>query len=183
MYMVQLPGVTPRGDNVGIVYNIFMSNRVQLIENKDDAYIGGVLRIKTFKDGKLVRESGPYKNKVVTSAGYGRNLILRWMGGEATYPIVIDSAAVGDNATAAADTDTALGNSLVSGIDITNMTVNDNVLTVDVFVADGNLADDTYEEFGLFADGRLMVRIIISPAYTKSSGEDTLFSYELTLTG
>lgn len=149
----------------------------------NNAHIGGILKIKTFKGGKLVRESGPFKNKVVTSAGYGRNLLLRWMAGETTYPIVIDSASLGDSATAAADGDTALGNSLVSGIGITNITVVDNVMTVDVFVPDGELPDDTYAEFGLFMSGRLLSRIIISPAYTKATGEDTLFSYELQFSG
>ena len=149
----------------------------------DSAHIGGYLTLKTFKEGVLQREIGPCKNKVVSSNGYGRNLILRALAGDTTYPIEIDSAALGDSNTAAADGNTGLGNSLVSGIGITNMVIVNNVLTIDVFVADGNLPNDTYEEFGLFANGRLMSRIIISPAYTKATGEDTLFTYELTLTG
>lgn len=153
------------------------------MQEKDSVHLAGVLRIKTLKNGEVIRESGPFKNKVVTSAGYGRNLILRWMAGETTYPIVIDSASIGDSATAAADGDTVLGNSLVSGINITNITVVDNVMTVDVFVPDGELPDDTYAEFGLFLTGRLLSRIIISPSYTKATGEDTLFTYELTFTG
>jgi hypothetical protein len=143
----------------------------------------GFLTIKTYRDGELVRQSPRMRNKVVTSEGYGRNLILRWLAGDATLPIVIDSAAVGDDDTAAADADTGLGNALVSDIPITNMSVTDNVLNVDVFVSDANLPDDTYEEFGLFMNGRMLTRVIISPAYTKASGEDTLFSYELTLAG
>jgi len=150
---------------------------------KDSAHIGGYLTIKTFKDGVLQRELGPFQNKVVSSNGYGRNLILRQMAGDTTYPIEIDSAAIGDGNTAPADGNTGLANSLVSGIDITNMSITNNVLTIDVFVADGNLPNDTYEELGFFAAGRLISRIIISPAYTKSTGEDTLFTYTLTLTG
>lgn len=90
---------------------------------------------------------------------------------------------LGDDNTAAADGNTALGNSLVSGISITDFTISNNELEIDVFVSDGSLPDDTYEEFGLFCDGRLFARIIITPAYTKASGEDTLFTYTLTLTG
>lgn len=145
--------------------------------------MAGYLTITTLKDGQPVRIMGPFKNKVVSSSGYGRNLILRQMAGDTTYPIEIDSAAVGDSNTAAADANTGLGSSLVSGISITNMTVANNVLNVDVFVSDAELPDDTYQEFGLFAAGRLITRIIISPAYTKTTGEDTLFSYELTFTG
>lgn len=151
--------------------------------NKDNIHLGGVLRIKTLKNGEVIRESGPFKNKVVTSAGYGRNLILRWMAGETTYPIVIDSASLGTNSTAAADGDTNLTTPTVTGIAITNMTVVNNVLTIDVFVPDGDLTNGTYAEFGLFLTGRLLSRIIISPSYTKATGEDTLFTYELTFTG
>lgn len=145
--------------------------------------MAGVLTIKTFKGGELIRESGPIPNKVVSSSGYGRNLLIRQLAGDTTYPIEIDSMAVGDDNTAAADGNTALGNSLVASIPITSFTVNNNELVIDVFVADGNLADDTYEELGFFCDGRLLSRIIISPAYSKASGEDTLFTYTLTFTG
>lgn len=145
--------------------------------------LAGYLTIKKFRDGELVWQSERIRNKVVTSEGYGRNLILRWLAGDAALPIVIDTASLGDDDTAAANGDTDLGNPLVEDIPITNATATDNVLNVDVFVSDANLPDDTYEEFGLFMSGRLLARIIISPAYTKASGEDTLFSYELTLAG
>jgi hypothetical protein len=151
--------------------------------NLDQLGIVGQLTIKTFKDGQLIREIGPFKNKVVTSTGYGRNLILRALAGDTTYPVEIDSASVGDNNTAPVDGNTALGNSLVSGIAITNKSVANNVLTVDVFVNSATLPNDTYEEFGLFCNARMLSRVIISPAYTKATGEDTLFVYTLTMTG
>jgi hypothetical protein len=153
------------------------------LERHDGARAQGYLTIKTFHDGKLIREVGPFANKVVSSDGYGRNLILRQMVGDDTYPIVFDAVAIGDDDTAAADGDTDLGNPLVTGIPITNMSLANNVLSMDVFVSDADLPDDTYEEFGIYAAGRLMARIIISPAYTKATGEDTIFTYELTLTG
>ncbi len=150
---------------------------------KDKAHIGGTLTIKTFRDGQLVRTLGPFHNKVVSSSGYGRNLLIRQLAGDATYPIEIDSMAIGDGTTAPADGDTALGNSLVSGIDITDMTVDNNLLSIDVFVADGNLPDDDYEELGFFCTGRLFSRILLDTTYTKESGEDTLFNYQLTFSG
>lgn len=148
------------------------------------AGMAGKLTITTFKKGKKVRQLTDIPNKVVSgSGGYGRNIIARQLSGDTTYAIAIDSAAVGDDNTAATDGDTALGNSLVSGIDVTNATVTDDEVQFDFFVTDANLPDDTYEEFGVFADGRLIARIIISPAYSKSSGEDTLFTYTLTISG
>lgn len=153
-------------------------------KNNDHFNIAGVLSITTLRNGRVIRKTGPMPNKVVTgSGGYGRNLIARSLAGDATYSLTIDSAALGDSNTAPADGDTGLGNAILSGIDITNIVVSNNVVTVDVFVADGLLPNDTYEEFGLFCNGRLFSRIIISPAYTKASGEDTLFTYTLTLSG
>lgn len=143
--------------------------------------VAGRLTIRTYRDGALLRQSQPLPNKVVMGTGYGRNLIARALVGDATYPLEIDSASIGDDDTAPVDGDTDLGNALVEDIPITNKTAVDDIVTVDVFVADANLPDDTYEEFGLFSDGRLFSRIIISPPYTKATGEDTLFSYELAL--
>lgn len=152
------------------------------VKAREQGTVAGYLTITTYKDGAPVRVSGPFKNKVVMGSGYGRNIIARQLVGDVTYPIEIDSASAGDDNTAAADGNTDLGNPLVTDIPITNKSAVDDVVTVDVFVADANLPDDTYEEFGLFCDGRLLARIVISPAYTKVSGEDTLFAYELTLT-
>lgn len=148
--------------------------------------IKGYLTIKTFKDGELIRESGPIPNKVVSSDTYGRNLILRQLTGDTTYPIVIDSVAFGDDdgtILPIADSNTALGNSLVTGISITDTTITNDELEIDVFVADASLADDDYKEIGFFCNGRLFSRIIISPTYTKATGEDTLFTYTITLSG
>lgn len=148
---------------------------------KEGARVGGQLTITTFKDGVAIRTVGPFCNKVVSSEGYGRNLIARQLAGNATYSLEIDTASVGDSNTAAADAQTDLISPLVEDIPITDASAVDDVLTVDVFVSDANLADDTYQEFGLFCGGRLFARVVISPSYTKASGEDTLFSYELTL--
>lgn len=150
---------------------------------KDVAGIAGVLTIKKFRDGKLIWQSEPIKNKVVSSDGYGRNLLIRQLAGDTTYPIEIDSFSIGDGTTAPVDGNTALGNALVSVISITDLIVANNILTVDVFIADVNLPDDTYTECGFFCNLRLFSRILIGTEYTKVTGEDTLFSYTLTLTG
>lgn len=149
----------------------------------DANHIGGLLTVTTFRNGKRVRELGPFKNKVVSSDGYGRNLILRALAGDGTYQLKLDSAAIGSNATAAADSDTGLNTSVHSGLAITNFGVANNILTVEVFVPDASITNVTYREFGLFTNGRLFARIVISPTYTKASGEDTLFTYTLTMTG
>lgn len=154
---------------------------VKLAEN---GKVAGTLTISRFRNGALISKSEPIPNKVVSSSGgYGRNLITRQLAGDAALPLAIDSAALGDDDTAPVDADTDLGNATVTDIPLTNSTASDDELHVDVFVADANLQAATYKEFGLYCAGRLFARILISPAHTKADGEDTLFSYDLTLSG
>lgn len=148
---------------------------------KSKVHPGGYLFIETFKNGKKVRELGPIHNHVVSSSGYGRNLIARQLGGDTTYPLEITTISIGDSNTAPVDANTALGNALETGLTVTEATVSNDVLVVKVFVADGDMADDTYEEVGYYCGTQLFSRIIISPAYTKATGEDTLFTYTLTI--
>lgn len=148
----------------------------------DQGSVAGVLTITTSRDG-VAREVGRFPNKVVSASGFGRNLIARQLIGDTTYPLEIDSAALGSSATAADDTQTGLITPVVSGIAISAASAVGGIVTVDVFVADANLANGTYREFGLFCNGRLFARVVVSPDYTKVSGEDTLFSYTLTLSG
>jgi len=147
-------------------------------------HVAGHLTISTYKNDVLIRRSEPMPNKVVSgTGGHGRNLIARQLAGDTTYPLAITSAAAGSGSTAPADGDTGLETPVASNIPITRMIVTNNVLQVDVFVSSANLANGTYREFGLFCGAQLFARIIISPDYTKASGEDTLFTYTLTLTG
>lgn len=144
------------------------------------------MTIKKYKAGtkELIWESGPIKNLVVSgSGGYGRNLIMRQLAGDTTYPIEIDSAAIGSGTDAPADSDTGLQTAVVSGVSVSTSTATNDVLTIDVFMSDTTLPDGTYSEFGLFCNLRLFARILISPSYTKDPGEDTIFTYTLTATG
>lgn len=147
--------------------------------------ISGELVITKFRDGRVVSVSEPMKNKVVSSSGYGRNIIARLLANDSTYGLYVNSASIGTGTNSPADGDTNLQTPVLTGITITNASVANNVLTIDVFVASGTLANGTYSEFGLFVDStnRLFSRVLISPSYTKATGEDTLFTYTLTITG
>jgi hypothetical protein len=149
----------------------------------DNVSARGVLDIETFKNGRLLRSIRDIPNKVVSSSGYGRNLFIRQLAGDTTYPLTITTISLGDGAVAPADGNTALGNSLVSGLAVTEYIVANNVLTIKVFAPDGAVANDTYSELGVFCGTRLFARILIAPAYTKDAGEDTLFTYTLTIAG
>jgi hypothetical protein len=156
---------------------------MEIIHTTDDNKVAGYLTIKSFKNGELIYQSEPMPNKVVSSSGHGRNLITRALAGDTTFPLAITSAALGTSSTAAADGNTNLITPTVTNITITDLRVLNNLLEIDVFVADGNLANNTYREIGFFCGAQLFARIVIAPAYTKVSGVETLFTYTLTLTG
>lgn len=154
------------------------------LENKGILGFAGILTIKRIRNGEVVEVLGPFKNKVVSgSGGYGRNLVLRQLMNDTTYPIVITTASAGSGTNAPADSDTNLQTPVVTGISVSNYALSNNVLTIDVFASSSTLTNGTYSEFGLFCSGRLFARILISPSYTKATGEDTIFTYELTSTG
>lgn len=149
---------------------------------KDLATLKGRMMITTFKNGKKVRETAWMTNKIVSSSGYGRNLILRELSGDNTYGIEIDSADIGTGSTAPVDGNTALETPTVTGVDIANAVLTaHNELTLSIFMSDTTLANGTYTEFGLKIGTQLFSRIIISPSYSKSSGEDSVFTYVITL--
>lgn len=148
----------------------------------DHSQIAGHLTITRIRADGSREVLGPFPNKVVSSSGHGRNLLLRRLAGDETYGIALTSAALGTNATAAADGDTNLNTPTETGLGITQSAVTNDELVVDVFCADGDIANATYREFGLFIGSQLFCRVVISD-YAKASGEDTLFTYTLNATG
>lgn len=158
------------------------------VKIKDDGGFVGKLVIKTYRDGKLVRQSPVMYNKVVSgSGGYGRNLVIRQLAGDTTYGIAIGSAGIGTGTTAPVDADTGLETVVVQDVAISNVAVSNDEVVVDVFMSNAVLANGSYTEFGLFistgGSRRLFSRVIISPTYTKAAGEDSTFSYTIGLTG
>jgi hypothetical protein len=140
----------------------------------------GTYLIKKYKDGKLIWQSEPMENLIMKSSGYGLNLVMRQLAGDTTYGIEITKAKIGDDDTAPTDNDTDLGNVLVDNIDIASQSVSNNILVLEIFISDDDLPDDDYKEFGLFIGNQLFARSVISPTYTKASGEDTTIEYTIT---
>ncbi len=148
------------------------------------AFIKGRYKIKTFKAGtkELLRESEWIDNLIVLNVNHGLNLFVKRLIGGTTYDLEITKAKIGDDNTPATDADTDLGNVLVDNILVARASETaDGVALIEFFVADADLPDDSYEEFGIYCGNQLFARSIISPAYTKASGEDTQIEYTLTL--
>ena len=151
-----------------------------MIKLKDNCGIRGKFRFIVYKAGtkKVLRVSDWNENLVVLNEGHGMNLLAKRLIGETTYDLKITQAKIGDDNTAATVDDTDLGNSILDGIVVATATeTGTSQITLEFFIADAELAEDVYEEFGIFCEDQLFARSVISPAYTKSIGEDSKIEY------
>jgi len=127
----------------------------------------------------MVISQTPYiHNRIMLSLNYGVNLFIRHLGGDDTYPLELNFAAIGTGSTAPVDGNTGLETPVLSNIpratvDFTAV----DILTTEWFMTNDELANGTYNEFGLFCNTQIFCRSIISPAHTKASNEDTLVEY------
>lgn len=148
------------------------------------------VRITTYKDGQIVRQSDWIKNVVVLSANNGRNLIMQALSGDYAGSLEITHAELGTGTTAASESDT---NTEAGAVRAQRgyVSVADNVLTIKFFFSDTTLADGTYNELTMWMDGtasegtgHLFNRLMFSSsAYVKATGEDTSVELRATLTG
>lgn len=128
---------------------------------------------------KPLSEHSRVHNRIVSADGYGRNLLLRQMSGDTTYPILIDSGAIGTGTATPADGDTALATPILTGISARLHELTNDVMVVSFFIPDGDLADDTYKEFALYMGTQLFAHALITPTYAKA-GVDTTIEYTIT---
>ena len=148
------------------------------------ASIQGRYKIISKKAGtnEVIRETDWNKNLVMIGADTGIGLICKRMAGDVTDSIAIDSASIGSGTTAPTDSDTDLETPVLTGIITTAESSTSNSVSISFFITDSQLTNGTYNEFGIFANLKLFARSIISPSFTKASGEDTTIVYEITFT-
>lgn len=145
--------------------------------------ISGKYRFITKKAGtdEVLRTSEWVDNLVMNGTDTGVNLILKTLIGTIT-PNEITSASIGTGTTAPTDSDTNLQTPVTTGIPRATQNISPtDVLTILFFIPDGDLPNGTYNEFGLFCETQIFSRSIISPAYVKSSTEDSVIEYVITL--
>lgn len=148
--------------------------------------------VKTFQNGNSYKTFEPTvdvsnlvptfeiskENIIVCSTDFGVNLLLNQMGNNTTYPIGIDSIALGTGTTTPAITDTSLEAETVSAVTIASFTVVNNELTMDIFIPSLLLPDGLYTEIGTKMAGRLFSRSVMS--YLKTASQDTTIEYKIT---
>jgi len=151
-----------------------------MIKIKEQPKIKGVLKIRGYRNGVLISEQNE-TNLVVSSSGYGRNLIVRQLTGNTDYGIEINQGKIGDDGTAPSESDTDLGNVILDGILIEKSIFLNDEATFSFFITDSSLADGTYKEFGMFIGGQLFSRAIFSEDYIKSTNQSTRIDYSISL--
>lgn len=142
----------------------------------------GRYKITTLEKGKVVGKTDWIHNLVMQGVSNGTGIIARQLISDTTYPIPITSASIGTSATAPTIADTGLIASVLSGIIIRTKSATANTISLSFFISDAELANGTYREFGLFCGARLFARSLISPVYTKSTGQDAIITYEIDIT-
>lgn len=152
-----------------------------MIKSKDKVKPTGRFRFKTFDSltGEVKRISPWIENLIVSNQNNGLNLIIQRHIGLKTFDLEITSCEIGTGTNEPSLNDTNLQTPVTTGIERANQSQSNNVATLEFFISDSELPNDTYTEFGLRAGTQLYTRALIDPVYTKSSNEDTSIEYEI----
>jgi hypothetical protein len=105
--------------------------------------------IDALKASGVVQEVKVAHNIIPTT---GRAVLARILAGDNTYTGEVDYGALGDGTTAFTNASTILNNEIYRS-QADSQAFDDNIAYIDWFIASGDVADDTYEEFGAFIDG------------------------------
>jgi hypothetical protein len=117
-------------------------------------------------------------NLVVQNSNAGVNLLVDAIRDGKS--IQIDEGQIGKDNTSPTDSDTGLGNAIVTGESVQSTDGTVNTVTFSFFITDEQLPDDTYEEFGLFTNGNLFARSLFDSSYTKGGNTDTRVNHKIT---
>lgn len=138
-------------------------------------------------EGIPKRVSPWHKNLVVSSDGYGLNVICRQLVGDTSIPIEVSELQFGTGTTAPVAGNTGLETMTVEDVARATQSISNGQVTMTFFAADLDMANGTYTELGIFCgtagSRRLFARSLISPSYTKGSAEDTTVDYVIDFTG
>lgn len=142
--------------------------------------IQGKFRIVEIKDNKETKH--PWTdNLVVFNANNGLAIVVNRLFGDMTHDLEIDALAIGTGDKAPTNADTALETEVLGDVEIARKTKQGiSGILFEFFIADGELADNTYTEVGLKAGTQLFTRALFANPYVKTSGIDTRIEYQLT---
>jgi hypothetical protein len=166
-----------------------MKNISTKVKEKEKAGVVGRVRITTYKAGtkEMIRQTPWSRNIIVSTDGYGRNIVARRLGGDNTYSLNVTHGEIGTGTAPVSVSDTALATPTLRTV-MTAPVISNNAVSLQFFFADGLLADDTYYEFGSFIDGssgigtgRMFNHVLFGTPYVKAGGEDTTVEVDITI--
>jgi len=123
-----------------------------------------------------------HHNIIVT---VGRNVLTRLLTGDGTYTGEINYGALGSGTTAFTNASTVLNTEVFRKI-TSSASFDDNIAYVDFFIASGDIADQTFEEWGTFIDGTgaadsgQAFSLLITGGWTKSGSMFISSKYTIT---
>jgi hypothetical protein len=144
--------------------------------------------VQEVKDHYFIRTAAEMHNLVMDSPNYGLDMIIQRLVGINTYSLNILFIEIGTGSTTPTVNDTALTTPTARLV----VSFQEDYATTDAivqaFVTDASLPNGTYNEVGSFVDGtstigtgQLFNHALITPAYTKVSGQDTTIEVDFTL--
>lgn len=112
---------------------------------------GDARLLRTLKNAGIIVGDVEYAQNIIPTTG--RNVLARLLAGDVTYSGEIDYGALGTQASPSfTNSSTQLGNEVYRS-QADSQAFDDNVTYIDWFIASGDVADQTFTEFGAFIDG------------------------------
>jgi hypothetical protein len=151
---------------------------------KDNVGITGQLRWSLLEAGSVVQKSDWNSNAVTNVDGQGMNLQARLLVGDENILPKITAAKIGTGTTSPTESDTDLESPTFTTDFIADSGVQgSDQASFSFFIADNEIPNDTYTEFGIFtppaSDRRLFARGLFDEAVDKSSGQDIRVEYDI----
>ena len=151
----------------------------------ENAGIKGEFKVtKLNAKGEVIYVTDWQKNLVVSSNGFGRNLIARRLAGITATPIAITKLTLSTNDTTPAVADTSLGGTQVD-TDVQFITVSTggqaNVIDFSAFYTDADLANGTYSKIGVKMGTILLTSALLDTPIVKDTGEQFRIDYRVSI--
>jgi hypothetical protein len=119
------------------------------------------------------------KNLIMQGASNGTGLVARALISDPTFPLGITSGEIGTGSTAPTIGDTNLETPVLTGILIRSKVATATRVTLKLYITDAELANGTYREFALRSGTQLFARSLITPVFTKASGQNAMIEYQI----
>jgi hypothetical protein len=144
--------------------------------------------LRQIKEAYFILRASQSPNLIMDSPNYGLDLVIQRLVGINTYTLNLAWIEIGTGSTTPTVNDTALTTPSVRAA----VNFQEDFATTDAivqcYITDANLPNATYQEVGSFVDGSASIgsgqifnHALLSPTYTKVSGQDTTIQIDITV--